>query len=67
MFPQADKDLCSALAAAWEGRGLESPTVGLLKVGDGYIKVCTVFCIVLFKGCMQILSVFSVIATAWPG
>lgn len=67
MFLQADKGLCSALATAWEGRGLESPTVGLLRVGDGFVEVCTGFCIALSRGCMQILSVFSVIATAWPG
>lgn len=57
MFPQADKGLCSALATAWEGRGLESPTVGLLRGGDGFIKVYTGFCIVLSRGCMLILSV----------
>lgn len=67
MLPQADKGLCSALATAWEGRGLESPTVGLLRVEDGFVKVCTGFCIVLSRGCMQILTVFIVIAAAWPG
>lgn len=57
MFPPGDKGLCCAMATAWEGRGLESPIVGLLHVGDGFIRVCTGFCIVLSRGYVQSLSV----------
>lgn len=48
--PQGGRGLRSALSAAWEGTRLGSPTVGLLRVGDDFIKVSVGFCIALSRG-----------------
>lgn len=49
-IPRGGRGLRSALSSAWEGRGLGSPTMGLLWVGYDFIKVSDGFCIVLSRG-----------------
>lgn len=49
-IPWEDGALCSALSTAWEGEGLGSLTMGLLRVGDDFIKVSVGYCTVLSKG-----------------